>query len=360
MAAPFPFPKFRAFSETGSPLAGGKLYSYVAGTTTPQNTYTDANPTVLDSNGEASVWPAPAVSYKLVLKDADGVEQWTVDSIIPSTASEVLTFTPTVAFGGSSTGITYSQQLGYYFTIGNAVFFSALITLTNKGSATGNMTVSNLPLTAASNGGGSCTVLGSNITFGGKYLAATINASTKTASIWNVPSAGGATILADTAFANNSVITLEGFYTVAEVPATSVGTVPVVSSITIAADQTVTNPATPKINLDTIIADPNSEWNTSTHRYSPLHTGVYIINAKFNVVAATGTYFLVYLMVNGSVTDTYQINATAGSVMTLEFTTTRSFTGTSDYVEFQAFVPGTTGTVYSGAGSSRVTITRIS
>lgn len=83
-----PFPKFRAFTHTGTfgPLVGGKLYSYVAGSSTPLATYTtvagnvaNANPVVLDANGEASVYFL-SQSYKLVLTDANDVVQWTVDN----------------------------------------------------------------------------------------------------------------------------------------------------------------------------------------------------------------------------------------------------------------------------------------
>jgi len=80
--------KQRYFDEDGNPLAGGKLYTYEAGTTTPQATYTDqtgatpnANPVVLDANGEADVWIDLGLSYKFVLKDSADVTQWTVDSV---------------------------------------------------------------------------------------------------------------------------------------------------------------------------------------------------------------------------------------------------------------------------------------
>ena len=74
------------FDNTGKPLAGGKLYSYAAGTTTPKATYSDqagvtpnANPVILDSNGEAAIYINPEY-YKFVLQDSNSVVQWTVDN----------------------------------------------------------------------------------------------------------------------------------------------------------------------------------------------------------------------------------------------------------------------------------------
>ena len=65
---------------------------------------------------------------------------------IPSTS-----WTPTVAFGGASTGITYSTQAGTYSQIGDTVYFSCRIVLSNDGSATGDLTIEGLIVTAASN-----------------------------------------------------------------------------------------------------------------------------------------------------------------------------------------------------------------
>jgi hypothetical protein len=58
------------------------------------------------------------------------------------------TFTPAIAFGGSSTGVTYNYQLGSYLRIGNAVFFKMDISLSSKGSQTGNVTVTGFPITS--------------------------------------------------------------------------------------------------------------------------------------------------------------------------------------------------------------------
>jgi hypothetical protein len=80
-------PKLQFLDSNGAPLVGGKLYTYAAGTTTPQVTYTDfgggtanANPVILDSRGEASVWLGTSL-YKMALYDSTDVLIWTVDNI---------------------------------------------------------------------------------------------------------------------------------------------------------------------------------------------------------------------------------------------------------------------------------------
>lgn len=79
----------RYFDSNGLPLAGGKLFSYQAGTSTLQNTYTDqsgvtpnANPLVLDSQGYGTMWVDPTLSYKFVLEDTSGNVQWTIDNVV--------------------------------------------------------------------------------------------------------------------------------------------------------------------------------------------------------------------------------------------------------------------------------------
>lgn len=82
-----PVPKARFFDANGDPLAGGKVYTYVAGTVnTPKTSYTtaaanvsNANPVVLNSTGEANIWLVG--SYKIVLTDANDAQQWSVDNI---------------------------------------------------------------------------------------------------------------------------------------------------------------------------------------------------------------------------------------------------------------------------------------
>lgn len=87
MATLTPYAFFQEFDNNGSPLVGGKLYTYEAGTSTPKATYTDsteavqnANPVILNSAGRADVWLGDG-GYKFVLKDASDVTIKTVDNI---------------------------------------------------------------------------------------------------------------------------------------------------------------------------------------------------------------------------------------------------------------------------------------
>lgn len=80
------------FDSNGDPLSGGKLYTYAAGTTTPQTTYTsssgatpNANPIILNAAGRLSgsgeIWLTEGVNYKFVLTDSNDVLIGTYDNI---------------------------------------------------------------------------------------------------------------------------------------------------------------------------------------------------------------------------------------------------------------------------------------
>ena len=83
------------FDDSGNPLTGGKLYSYAAGTTTPQTTYTTSsgnvnhtNPIVLNAAGRVpsgEIW-LDALRYKFVLETSTNVLIATYDNITGSGA----------------------------------------------------------------------------------------------------------------------------------------------------------------------------------------------------------------------------------------------------------------------------------
>lgn len=83
------YPLFRAFDANGLPLAGGKLYSYAAGTSTPlallaaDGVTPLANPVVLNASGEATI-RVQARAYKLDLFSSLDVHQalWPVDNVL--------------------------------------------------------------------------------------------------------------------------------------------------------------------------------------------------------------------------------------------------------------------------------------
>jgi len=112
------------FNNNGVILSGGKLYTYAAGTTTPQVTYTSSsgvtahtNPIILDSAGRVpggEIW-INSPPYKFVLNTSADVLIATYDNItgLGAAAYQVQNFTGT----GSQTVFTLStSSLGENFT----------------------------------------------------------------------------------------------------------------------------------------------------------------------------------------------------------------------------------------------------
>lgn len=128
-----PYVRFFDNSSPSLPLAGGKVYTYAAGTTTPQATYTDntgntqnANPVILDANGAASIWLSG--SYKFVIEDASGNIIKTVDNIsaFATAAAGGLTTESTIASAATTDLGTAS---------GNIIDITGTTTITSFGSS---------------------------------------------------------------------------------------------------------------------------------------------------------------------------------------------------------------------------------
>lgn len=85
------------FNELGEPLAGGLLYFYAAGTTTPQDAFKDSNltlqhpnPIELDAAGRVPAFYLADGNIKIRLTDAAGVTQVAADNLLvigPSSGS---------------------------------------------------------------------------------------------------------------------------------------------------------------------------------------------------------------------------------------------------------------------------------
>jgi hypothetical protein len=73
--------QFQNPNNSGAPAAGFKLFTYLAGSSTKQATWTDStqatqnsNPVVLDSNGAWTIWGDPTLAYKFVLAPASDTD----------------------------------------------------------------------------------------------------------------------------------------------------------------------------------------------------------------------------------------------------------------------------------------------
>lgn len=121
MPALMPNGKQQYTDSSGNPLSGGKLYTYAAGTSTPQATYSDAagavpnaNPVVLNSRGEATIFWSSA-PYKAVLKDSADVEIWSQDNLeialIASDLASTAAGNGAALVGYSTLGITVKDAL---------------------------------------------------------------------------------------------------------------------------------------------------------------------------------------------------------------------------------------------------------
>jgi hypothetical protein len=137
-------PRAQFFTSNGQPLAGGTIWTYQAGTTTPQAAYTDAsgataaaNPIVLDAGGSASIWLG-ASAYKIVAQDVNGVQQWSVDNVSSVSQAQLQALSSL-----ASLGVTGNLTVGGNETVGGSVTAGSL-SVTGAGSIAGNLTTNAL------------------------------------------------------------------------------------------------------------------------------------------------------------------------------------------------------------------------
>lgn len=116
-----PFLQF--FNADGDPLAGGKVYTYAAGTTTPKATFTaqdgvtqNTNPVILNAAGiptpGGSIWLNGA--YKFVVRDVNDVLVATTDNVTAFTATPASSDAYWQSFSGTGaqTAFVLSEALG--------------------------------------------------------------------------------------------------------------------------------------------------------------------------------------------------------------------------------------------------------
>ena len=170
MAGLTPTPKQQIFGSDGAPLVGGKIFTYLAGTSTPTATYTDfgagtanTNPIILDSLGQANIWLLSTVNYKFIVKTATDVLLYTVDNI--NTPLDAASLTTTLAspppIGSTAPNTGAFTTLGA--TTGNITTVNATTgNITTVNATTGNITTVNATTVTATG-----TVTAETLTFEG-------------------------------------------------------------------------------------------------------------------------------------------------------------------------------------------------
>lgn len=191
-----PTPVFLGTDNANHPIVGGKLCSFVAGTTTPANTYTsasllvaNANPVILDSAGRANVFLTAGQTYKFILKTAGtdatcntGSTVWTQDGVpaIPTssnnldilgTAGEALTAGQAVYLSDGSGGKTAGQ---WYKADSSSTFSSTTNRVGFAPNSIGSLTPGTIRISGEATGLTSLSV-------GSTYFVGTLGAITASA-----------------------------------------------------------------------------------------------------------------------------------------------------------------------------------
>lgn len=185
-----PAPKIQFFDVNGKPLAGGQVFTYQAGTSIGQATYTDStgtvvntNPIVLDSGGfpssplgpgnQAGIYFINGASYRICVFNASSVQQYCVDNVKLVNSAQV---------GGLNTQVQYNcagafcGNVGFTFNAGSQTLSVTAINVsgggTLNGTFAGNPTFS-----------GTVTVTGSLVVSGTFSVTSLASACTPTASV---------------------------------------------------------------------------------------------------------------------------------------------------------------------------------
>lgn len=135
--------------------------------------------------------------------------------LIDALSNPATAFTPTLAFGGASVGMTYAVggRSGIYVRVGSLIFFTININLTAKGSSTGSATVTGLPFVAANIGFAPVSTYFDSLSSVAGELAALVVQSTPTINLYQLAT-GTSAALTNANFNNGSSVFLSGVYSV--------------------------------------------------------------------------------------------------------------------------------------------------
>lgn len=192
---------FQAFSDqTGLPLAGGLLYTYISGTTTPQATYTDAtgvyaaaNPLILNPEGKIEIWLNPNYDYRLDLWDATHTYEqspYPIDNVFTNLNNQptvLATLASTTLNTGGAGAIGYNSSLVY-----------------PNGSVGAEL--NSLPTYFTTSQGAGLVGYNSSLAYPANTVGAGLNASVTLANLASTTVGQGASLISDTNGANQHMI----------------------------------------------------------------------------------------------------------------------------------------------------------
>jgi len=151
---------FDNINNKGTPLVGGSVAFYAAGTNTPLDTYTttigdviNTNPVLLDNRGEPpeQINGTDLVPYKVVLADAQGAIIWTMDDIFSAKSTDVA--------GGPAAPLFLNKtvSISSNYTVATAVRGQLINVIANAVTVTlsaAALALDGFAITVANNGGG--------------------------------------------------------------------------------------------------------------------------------------------------------------------------------------------------------------
>jgi len=155
--------------NSGNVLAGGRLFTYAAGTTTPLASYTSStgltpnlNPIFLDSAGRVplQIWLDDGVAYKFVLQNSDAEQIGAWDNVYATGVN-------TIGFG--TTGLTPAAATSGVVTV------AGTLNVTNGGTGLTSLTAGRIPFgngTAALNNSANLTYTTGTNTFSAPIISA--------------------------------------------------------------------------------------------------------------------------------------------------------------------------------------------
>lgn len=188
-------------SGDGTSYNGRTLTQPAAGITIANANGSGGNPTFALANDLAAVEGLATTG----LARRSAADTWSTIQYVPATS-----WTPVLTFGGGSTGLTYSTQDGAYERFGGFVLIRCTIILTNKGSSTGSMQISGVPVSCGTVN--ALSIRYGNLTFTGTQIVARVQGTTMF--VDHVDTTLSTTLLTDANFANNTFLQITGCYQV--------------------------------------------------------------------------------------------------------------------------------------------------